>query len=330
MLSRAMRTVPRPLCLCCGTVGIPLYQDLEDGLFSAPGSWSLKKCPAVDCGLLWLDPMPLAADLSAAYHEYYTHGAPLRSLPGRLGSCLNRLLIDTVLLFRGTAERKRAELMFMEDVPPTTLLDVGCGEGSFLVAMAKRGWHVTGVDFDEAAVHAARQAHGLDVHTGTIDTIVARGMTFDVVTASHVIEHVPDPVEFLAQCVRVLRPGGRVILRTPNAHSWGHQRYGRAWRGLEPPRHLHIFTTAALSACARKAGFADARFFTSPRAAEIILTESHFLATKGSFRPAELSLAEKLRRRVVAPTLALQAQLAWDSEPDSGEELYAVLTVGDR
>jgi 2-polyprenyl-3-methyl-5-hydroxy-6-metoxy-1,4-benzoquinol methylase len=280
---------------------------------------------------LWLDPMPLAEDLSAAYHDYYTHGAPLHSAPYRLGSHLYRFLIDGLLSFSGIpSERRRAELMFIGDMLPATLLDVGCGEGSFLAAMAKRGWNVTGVDFDEAATNAARRAHGLDVHTGTIDTIVASGMTFNVVTASHVIEHVPDPVEFLVQCLRLLRPGGCVVLRTPNAQSWGHRRYGRAWRGLEPPRHLHIFTTAALNACARKAGFEHSRCFTSSRGAEIILTESHFLETKGSFRPRELSPAEQLRRRVMAPALALRAKLAWDSEPDSGEELYAVLTVGDR
>jgi SAM-dependent methyltransferase len=319
------------MCLCCGTVGIPLYQDLRDGLFSAPGTWSLKQCPEIGCGLLWLDPMPLAEDLSAAYHDYYTHGAPLRSAPYRLSRHLYRSLINGFLSLRGiSSERRRADLMFIDDMAPATLLDVGCGEGSFLAAMAKRGWKVTGVDFDEAAAKAARNAHGLEVHTGTIDTIVAAGMTFDVVTASHVIEHVPDPLEFLVQCRRLLRPGGRVVLRTPNARSWGHRRYGRAWRGLEPPRHLHIFTSAALNACARKAGFEHCRDFTSSRGAEIILTESHFLETKGSFRPQELSLAEQLRRRVLAPALALRAKRAWVSEPGSGEELYAVLTVGDR
>lgn len=72
----------------------------------------------------------------------------------------------------------------------------------------------------------------------TVELIVESGATFDVVTASHVIEQVPDPVEFLSRRCRLLRPGGRVVLKTPNAGSFGSHRHGRAWRGSEPPGSL--------------------------------------------------------------------------------------------
>jgi SAM-dependent methyltransferase len=304
-----------------------LYENLRDDLFSAPGTWALKKCPANDCGLLWLDPMPVAEDLFLAYQEYYTHGDPSKSFLHGLGKRAYAFLTDGFLSIAGIpAERKRAELMFLDDRTPGTLLDVGCGHGTFLGAMAKRGWKVSGVDFDPAAIEAARRVHGLDVHVGTVDTIVARGMSFDVVTASHVVEHVPDPVQFLAQCRRLLRPGGCVILKTPNADSLGARLYGRAWRGLEPPRHLHIFTTGALEACARQAGFTGGYCFTSSVGADGILAASRFLARKQSFRPQELSTMEGAEFRLMRPVLALRAKFAWLRDKTSGEELCAVLT----
>jgi SAM-dependent methyltransferase len=271
--------------------------------------------------------MPVPEDLPIAYQDYYTHGDPVKPVLVRIARHLYRFATDLLLSIAGIpAERKRARLMFMGDRPPAALLDVGCGHGTFLAAMAERGWQVAGVDFDPAAVEAARSVHGLDVLVGTVDTMVERGTSFDVVTASHVVEHVPDPVEFLAQCRRLLRPGGRVVLKTPNADSFGSRRYGRAWRGLEPPRHLHIFTIAALESCARKAGFAGSRCFTSSAGADVILVASRFLAAKGSYRPHELSRLDAVQSRILGPLLALRAKFAWLLDKNSGEEICAVLT----
>jgi SAM-dependent methyltransferase len=138
--------------------------------------------------------MPLPEDLSAAYKDYYTHGEKLsRSAVFRSAKYLYRLLVDAFLMIGGIPmERKRAALMFIGDRTPGALLDVGCGQGNFLALMVKRGWSVMGVDFDADAVEAARKTHNLNVRVGTVDTMLDTGITFDVVTASHVIEHVPD------------------------------------------------------------------------------------------------------------------------------------------
>lgn len=321
-----IRALPRPQCYSCGSTGVLLYEELRDELFSAPGAWSLRRCESADCGLLWLDPMPVPEDLSQAYEDYYTHGDPQRGGLRRVIKTAYRVLVDAFLWPLGLpAERRRTDLMLLGDRPPATVLDVGCGDGVFLVKMAKLRWTVSGIDFDPAAVAAARTLHQLDVQVGTVDTLVESGRTFDYVTASHVIEHVPDPEHFLAQCRRLLKPGGSVVLRTPNAASLGHRRYGRAWRGLEPPRHLHIFTPAALVACARRAGFGEQRLFTSAVAAEGILIASHFLKRRHAFRPQELSGLEVLESKVLAPLLAWHAKLAWFLNRQSGEEIYAVL-----
>jgi SAM-dependent methyltransferase len=183
-----------------------------------------------------------------------------------------------------------------------------------------------GVDFDAAAVEAAHKLHGVDVRLGTVDTMVATGIRFDVVTASHVIEHVPDPIAFLSKCRSLLRPGGRMILRTPNVDSIGHRRYQRHWRGLEPPRHLHLFTLSALKTCALKAGFNKARCFTTSVGAEGIWVASHMAMKKGEFRPSKLTRAEQLEVKFLGPVLALRGKLAWLRDANSGEEICAELT----
>lgn len=319
--------MPCPNCAACGAVGRQLYADLKDGLFTAPGVWSLVVCANDSCGLIWLDPMPLPEDLHLAYQEYYTHGDELAGPRAkRLAKCAYRLVVDAFLSMVGIPqERKRAQLMFIDDSRPLTLLDIGCGQGDFLAKMAKRGWSVAGVDFDPIAVQAARDRYGLDVCVGTVDSIIERGRKFDVVTISHVIEHVPEPVVFLSQCRRLLQPGGRVILKTPNVDSFGHRKYGRAWRGLEPPRHLHLFTVRALHACARQAGFVRTHCFTTSVGAEVIWTASHFLQRKSEFRFAALTTSEFVQSKFLAPLFALQGKFRWWLDRASGEEICAVL-----
>ena len=68
-----IRTAPRPACYRCDVQGLPLYQELEDRLHGAPGKWDLKRCPNHECGMVWLDPMPVEEDIAKAYQNYYTH-----------------------------------------------------------------------------------------------------------------------------------------------------------------------------------------------------------------------------------------------------------------
>lgn len=83
---------------------------------------------------------------------------------------------------------------------------------------------------------------------------------FDVITLNHVIEHVSDPIELLRSCYRLLKLGGQLWLQTPNIDSLGSRRYGRHWRGLEPPRHLVLFDPVSLRSALHQAGFQRGSF----------------------------------------------------------------------
>ncbi len=101
------------------------------------------------------------------------------------------------------------------------ILDVGCGAGLLAEALAQAGFPVLGLDAAPAAV-AAAEAHAmgkglpLRYRTGRIETLIAEQVTFPVITALEVIEHVPDPAAFLAALQAALAPGGLLVISTLN------------------------------------------------------------------------------------------------------------------
>jgi len=118
-----IRTTPQPCCFLCGAEGNPLYRDLVDSFFDAPGKWDFKQCPK-GCGLIWLDPRPVEQDLHLAYQRYFTHG----DSDGKLSAArrLRNLLYQgyraaNVLPQTLTGLRRskiQMERMFLEDVLP--------------------------------------------------------------------------------------------------------------------------------------------------------------------------------------------------------------------
>jgi SAM-dependent methyltransferase len=98
---------------------------------------------------------------------------------------------------------------------PGRLLDVGAGVGALVRLARDRGWEAVGIDVDPAVVAYAR-GRGLDVRLGELAKLELPAARFDLVTLCNVVDFVADPVAVLAECRRVLVPGGRIFLRTPN------------------------------------------------------------------------------------------------------------------
>jgi len=127
-------------------------------------------------------------------------------------------------------------------------LDVGCGDGSLLGIASRLGWHVTGVEPDKLAAEVVVRWLDGDVKPTTLPAAKLPDGHFDVITMMHILEHLHDVDETLAEAERVLKPGGVLILVTPNADSLGHKLMGSRWPHLEPGRHLHLFNKATLRA----------------------------------------------------------------------------------
>jgi SAM-dependent methyltransferase len=281
-------------CAVCGRHGDALYAGLTDRLFGAPGKWSLKRCPAAKCGLVWLDPIPLESDIGRAYSGYYTHGAAavklsrLRVLYNRLNYRLRRIHVRTRFGDRGEHRNGTTILTWLAlgPYPPTRamvefpmrylprpqtgrILEIGFGHGRTIEQLCELGWAAEGLETDAVTVDLARR-RGLKVSCGALIGQDYPDGHFDAIVSNHVLEHVHDPLDLLRESRRILRAGGRFIAATPNAASWGHRVFGADWRGLEPPRHLQIFTPLAITALARKAGFEHPTCAGSSRGAALI------------------------------------------------------------
>ncbi|HLK72616.1 MAG TPA: methyltransferase domain-containing protein [Streptosporangiaceae bacterium] len=202
---------------------------------------------------------------------YETPGVPLSSGPDRA--------------------RRQARMLsrILRDTPgPAVILDLGCGDGSALQAAAQQNpaHHFAGLDWSADALHQAT-TKGLTTIRGTIETRlpIADGKA-DVVIMSELIEHLVDPDTALAEVKRVLRPGGHLLLSTPNLAAWYNR--GLLAVGIQPvfsevsltgvfgrpgrvvAGHLRLFTRRALTGFLTASGFRcvtvkGARYHDVPR-----------------------------------------------------------------
>ncbi|MBC7260975.1 MAG: class I SAM-dependent methyltransferase, partial [Chloroflexi bacterium] len=296
--NEGVRAVKAERCMLCGSEGRALYSDLRDRLFGAPGVWSLMECRR--CQLVWLDPRPISEDVGKLYCQYFTHQvveAPRGALSDLKKSVKESVLrcsfgypidgshtiMEKVLSRIGPLrEIVGGSVMWLRGEDRGRLLDVGCGNGMFLERMRQLGWEVAGVEPDAAAVAVAREKMGLDVFQGSLEDAKFPDEHFDAITMNHVIEHVPDPIGTLKECCRVLKPGGKLVVVTPNIGSMGYQVFGEHWRGLEVPRHLHIFSPQSLRAAAERAGLLVQEVRTTARSARWMHAASAIIRRDGS------------------------------------------------
>ncbi len=314
-----------------------LYDGLKDRIFDVPGSWGFRRCSNPTCRHVWLDPRPIVADLPLLYEEYYTHGSVAEETPPlpalhllrrllKLGYKVLKFGYKAFVRFIGLArEREAAYEMYLGNRPPGRLLEIGCGSGERLAHFAAKGWTVQGQDVDAKAVAHARASTGLPVHLGPIESLPASAGPFDAVVMNHVIEHVPDPVALLRKAGALMAAGGVLVAVTPNIESLGHRWFHADWRGLEPPRHLHLFYSRTLAGVARRAGLNDARVTTSAASAEEIAVRSSELARKGWCGVHELP---DFPARIAGAMFQIAALALHLFDRESGEECIIIGLAG--
>ncbi len=127
------------------------------------------------------------------------------------------------------------------------VLDVGCATGALLDALAGRGWDPQGVEISAAQADYGRSRYGLPIHAGTLESASFPEGSFDLVHASHLIEHLNDPASFLDEAARVMKSGSLLALTTPNADGLQARLFGAAWRSAIYD-HLYLFSARTLRA----------------------------------------------------------------------------------
>jgi 2-polyprenyl-3-methyl-5-hydroxy-6-metoxy-1,4-benzoquinol methylase len=142
------------------------------------------------------------------------------------------------------------------------VLDVGCSSGYLARPLAERGNTLVGVELDPEAAREA-EAYCERVLVGDVETmeLPLDPASFDVVLCGDVVEHLRDPVAALGRLRPFLRPGGLLVVSTPNVANWavrlsllaGRWRYTD--RGILDRTHTHLFTRATLREALERAGY---------------------------------------------------------------------------
>ncbi|MGC1549551.1 MAG: class I SAM-dependent methyltransferase [Rhodanobacter sp.] len=270
-------------CPACGEpASVFRYEGLEDHLEGVPGKWGIRHC--AKCESLFLDPRPTISSIGKAYSSasYFTHQSGGAMHAADNGGSVVWRLANGYLNARFGCQRKPFNSMgrwlvpwivpirqqldyFYRHLPRqgARLLDVGCGNGAFLLRAMEAGWKVFGVEPDPAAAKQAKAAQ-LIVHNGDIHSYSPDG-TFDVITLSHVFEHLHDPSDVLLRCFELLNPGGVLWMAMPNADGLGQKIYRSAWFALDPPRHLFLPSRRELKRLCSYAGFSEVRLLRRGR-----------------------------------------------------------------
>jgi len=144
--------------------------------------------------------------------------------------------------------------------PPVRLLDVGTGIGALLAAAREVDYIVQGVEISPWAAAFAREEKQLDVISGTVAEACLKSGEYDVVVINHVLEHVENPRELLAEVKRLLADDGLLVVGVPNVASIMRSLKKGKWASLRPEEHIWHFSPATLRRLLRECGFSEVYF----------------------------------------------------------------------
>jgi SAM-dependent methyltransferase len=335
-------------CILCGVRGRRLYAGITDRLFGVPGKFEIRQC--LDCRLLWLDPRPVVEDTAKCYEHYYTHEDVQEARTGgdrRPLSALRETLRYAILCgnyryrhlhkshdlwcrmgpvlakipffkYRAVYDDLRERFPRYVERADRLLIDIGCGRGDYLKRMKDLGWNVLGIEPDVVSAELAKK-RGIPVIAGTLDEARLPDGAADQITLQHVIEHLRDPVAVIHECHRVLRKGGRMVIYTPNNESLGHRVFGEYWRGLEPPRHLFIFSKRSIKLLLLKTPFTEYHIKTVSVSSANIYDSSLLIQKEGRINP------NMIRHQGGRDCFALKEDLMCYFGYSRGEEVEAVI-----
>lgn len=223
---------------------------------------------------------------------------------------------DLYPLFDWALDRKRAEpqqriARFADQIQqicrrqrPGRLLDVGCGDGYFMLGMEQRGWETRGIELHDRVAAYAREALGLDVVTGAEHEVDWDG-EYDCITVLGVIEDVDDPNALLQRCLGHLAEGGLLVVQTHNIASWEARYFGPHWFNIEAPRHVWHFSPETLRRLLENNRFGEEELL---HYGSVYVTERSIENKRGKVFPAG-GLDRLVRKALVGPAAKVAPRL---------------------
>ena len=229
------------------------------------------------CRLRYVNPRPTREWLDAWYrHEYFSSSHEETS--------------GAQHLQQGAIKTATAQLRLQllgPSGPTGRLVDMGCGGGFFVRAAATGGWEAIGIEPSVEAARYAARAQQVRVVAGRLEATPFADARFDVITMFDVLEHVFCPSACLTEARRLLAPGGRLVIETPNMAGWLPRLMGQRHPWIRPPEHLTYFTPSTLCRLLEQCGFQVEQLHGSTRK---VLTLDYVLALIARTNPLVTAL----------------------------------------
>jgi 2-polyprenyl-3-methyl-5-hydroxy-6-metoxy-1,4-benzoquinol methylase len=226
------------ICALCGGADLDLVFTVPSLRLRAQNLYfDIRKCRR--CGLALLSPRP-TADVMAALYQPQHYSAPHHDLVRRLEKLILRERVTFVRKYTNQTSR---------------LLDIGCGNGGFLTAMAEAGHDVHGLEPYQDALAGTPKELRSRIRCEPFESANYPEGSFDIITLWHVLEHLERPTETLRSIRKFLKPGGILILEVPNFASREAGWLGPYWYNLDAPYHFWHFTPETLRAAIEQTGF---------------------------------------------------------------------------
>ena len=225
-------------CLLCNSVSWEREFEIQD-IFDE--QYLFGYCSS--CQVFSLNPFPSTRQLKQAYDESY-YGVGEKKF--------NPLVERVIDWFRA-----KNAANFSKGIPDNAcVLDIGCGNGSFLNALSKKGnFELHGIEPKGKSGDRAEEYRQIELNKGYLEAGTYKPNKFDAIVLTHVFEHLPKPFETLQIIRKIARQNALLQIEIPNINSWQYKIFKSKWLHLDPPRHLNMFPPKVLIAHLEKEGW---------------------------------------------------------------------------
>lgn len=219
--------------------GARSYQEILEGKYDRLGfegfEFRILECKV--CGLARTDPMP---DVRLYETEEYQES-------GSFKGDLEDLWSISIASFIASKTK------------PGRVLNIGAHTGNLHPPLESHGYEVLGIDIDDSAVRVANEV-GRNVRLVDLYEAGFKDGEFDIVTMIHTLEHLEHPERVIAECARLIRPGGALFINVPNRGGWLPKIMQASWIGWVPPHHVWQFTLSTLKDLVERGGAFQTQF----------------------------------------------------------------------
>ncbi|WP_461246720.1 class I SAM-dependent methyltransferase [Treponema sp. R6D11] len=236
----AGKSETRPCALCGGVIFKPAL--ICEG-------FSFVRCK--HCGLVQRNPQPDKNEILARYSDIYGKDY----LSYELENEATFLKLQQLAL-KDAGFSKLEKTLFAaaeQNAETPSILDIGCATGALIDLLRGKRWRVTGVEISPSADYAKNERK-LDVRNIPLEENHFPDNSFDVILASHLIEHLNEPKTFLEETYRILKNNGNIFITTPDISGFQSRLFGSRWRSAIFD-HLYLFSRRTLSKMLKTTGF---------------------------------------------------------------------------